>query len=85
MKENKIALKRALAEYKGKQDYERLLKRFLQLEEVCDSAIKTGNRLADRLERSYEQNDNLKFALVILGGLLMAALVGCACLWKLAY
>lgn len=80
-----MALKRALNEYRGKQDYERLLQRYAQLDSCYERAMQDGNRLARRLDARDRLNDALTIAVIVLGGLLMAALVGCACLWKLAY
>lgn len=81
MKENKMAFKRALAEYKGKQDYERLLKKYQQLEACCDTMIKSSNRLARRLEARDRLNDALTIAVIVLFTLLLAALVACVWLW----
>lgn len=73
MKIDKIAQKRALAEYKGKQDYERLLQRYAQLDACYAKAMQDGNRLARRLEARDRLNDALTIAVIVLGGLLLVA------------
>lgn len=81
MKEDKIAMKRALNEYKGKQDYERLLKKYAQLDRMYWNAIETSKVLDNRLITSEEQNKSLKVAVIVLFNLLLAALVACGWLW----
>lgn len=73
MKIDKIAQKRALAEYKGKQDYERLLKSYWKRDEQCRRAFDKAKRLDAELEESKATNCRLVAAVIALGGLLLVA------------
>lgn len=81
MKIDKIAQKRALAEYKGKQDYERLLRSYAQLDACYEKAMQTSNRLARQLAHCETVNVKLFAVISALGCLLAVAVT--ACVWLL--
>lgn len=81
MKIDKIAQKRALAEYKGKKDYERLLAAYAQLDDCYAKAMQTSNRLARQLAHCEAVNAKLFAVIAALGCLLSVAVTACVWLW----
>lgn len=81
MKIDKIAQKRALAEYKGKKDYERLLQKYAQLDDCYAKIWREANRLARELARCEAVNVKLFAVIAVLGCLLSVALTACVWLW----
>lgn len=82
MKIDKIAQKRALAEYKGKKDYERLLAAYAQLEAMYSNALENCRKLDNRVLDAEETNSRFFIIIVVLGNLAVLALIGCAALWS---
>lgn len=81
MKIDKIAQKRALAEYKGKKDYERLLAAYAQLEAMYSNALATSRKLDNRVLEVEAVNVKLFAVIAVLGSLLSVAVTACVWLW----